>query len=257
MKVKLVSSLIATMLCFLGVVFLQKEHITYSTMQQNIDYKKKEQKLKTITNLQRILPSFGFKNLVADWNFLKYVQYFGDTEARDEVGYSVVSDYFETIVMKDPKFIKANLSLSASNSLFAGKPRKTINLLEKSAEYLTPKMRDYSFMIFAYKAVDEILFFGDLKSAQKSYLTAAEWAEKRNDEIGDKVAKLYRATINFLATNPDSSITQVAGWSMVLNRNNDPKIQRYAIDKIRKLGGQVTTDSNGKLIIKPPEKEKK
>ena len=256
MKVKPIFSLITVVLGISGIVLLQQEYKTdHLIAQHDIDYKKEEQKLKATAKLQKALPSFGFENLVADWNFLKYVQYFGNEEARDKVGYSVVGDYFETIVDKDPRFVEANLSLSAGNSIFAGEPKKTIALLEKSAQSLTPEMQDYTFMIFAYKAVDEIIFFGDLKAAQKSYSTAAEWAEKRNDEVGKKVSKLYRNTIDFLATNPDSSLTQVSGWSMVLNRNNDPRIQKYAIDKIEELGGEVITSNDGRLIIKPPKKD--
>jgi len=255
-KLKFTCSIIATIITFSSIVLLQKEyHNNHFVKQENIDYKKKERALKATTNLQKNLPSFGYENLVADWNFLKYVQYFGDTEARDKVGYSVVGDYFETIVAKDPKFIKANLSLSAGNSIFAGEPKKTIALLEKSAKSLTPKMKDYTFMIFSYKAVDEILFLGDLKAAIQSYSTAAEWAEQRNDKIGDHVANLYRNTIKFLATNPDSSSTQVSGWYMILQRNNDPRIQKYAIQKIEDLGGEVIMDSDGQITVKPPKKD--
>ena len=35
------------------------------------------------------LPSFGFDNLIADWTFLKFLQYFGDDEARDVTGYDL------------------------------------------------------------------------------------------------------------------------------------------------------------------------
>ena len=116
-------------------------------------------------------------------------------------------------------------------------------------------MQGYPFMIFAYKAVDEILFLGDLKAAQQSYRKAAEWAEARGDEEGLFVAKLYHDTIKFLATNPDSSVTQVSGWSMILKRNNDPKIQKYAIQKIEQLGGEVIISADGDITVKPPKKD--
>lgn len=249
--------LIATTICSsLGIFYLQKNHYSnYLLTEASINYQQQEKQLKAEAKLQKNMPSFGFSNLSADWTYLQYIQYFGNTEARDETGYSVITDYFETIVEKDPKFIQANLSLSATNSLFAGNPEKTVTLLEKTTKSLSPDMENYPFMVLAYKAVDEILFLGDLEAAKNSYTKAAQWAEKSDDEIGDKVAKSYRNTVKFLATNPDPTITQVSGWSMILERNDDPKIRKYVIQKIRELGGEVIVSADGEIIVKPPKKD--
>ena len=252
---KLLISAVLSALSLFGIITMQKDYSSSRTSsEEKVSYQRQEQQLKASAKLLKQMPSFGFDNLVADWAYLKYIQYFGDSEARDEVGYSVITDYFETIVEKDPKFIKASLSLSAGNSIFAGNPERTVFLLDKSAKSLKPTMPNYPFMIFAYKAVDEILFLGDLKAAKESYKKAAEWAEIRNDKIGNHVVKLYRDTIKFLDTNPDSSMTQIAGWSMILERNNDPRIQNYAIQKIRDVGGQVIIDNEGEITVKPPKK---
>ena len=248
-------SVVTSILSSIGILHFQNNHLKYLSNQNDVDYKQQEQQLKAEAKFYQQIPSFGFSNLISDLVFLKYIQYFGDTEAREKTGYSIITEYFETIVDKDPKFIQANLSLSASNSIFAGKPEKTVALLETSAKSLTPDMQGYPFMIFAYKAVDEILFLGDLVAAQKSYSKAADWAKARNDEVGNKLAQLYRNTIKFLATNPDSSHTQVSGWSMVLKRNNDPKIQKYAIQKIEELGGEVVISADGEITVKPPKKD--
>ena len=253
---KLLTSVMVSALSLFGIITMQKNYsYNHLSNNKNFDYQKQEQQLQASAKLLKQMPAFGLDNLVADWAFLKYIQYFGDSEARDEVGYSVITDYFETIVEKDPRFIKANLSLSAGNSIFAGDPEKTVFLLEKSAKSLTPTMPNYPFMILAYKAVDEILFLGDINAAKESYRKAAEWAEIRNDEIGDHVANLYRNTIKFLDTNPDSSIAQVSGWAMILDRNRDPRIQNYAMQKIRELGGEVIVRDNGEITIKPPKKD--
>lgn len=250
------SSIAITTFGFLGIVIFQKSYYDSSlAIDKNTNYQKQEQQLKAEANLHKNIPSFGFGNLSANWTYLQYIQYFGDTAARDETGYSVVTDYFETIVNKDPKFIQANLTLSAANSLFAGKPQKTVALLDKSIKSLSPDMENYPFMVLAYKAVDEILFLGDLKAAKNSYTKAAQWAEKSNNETGDKVAKLYRNTAKFLATNPDPTITQVSGWMMILERNNDPKVRKYAVQKIEELGGEVTINADGEITVKPPKQD--
>lgn len=237
----------------MGVFKLQKEYASeYLYSKKKVNYQNTEKQFKTEAVFLKQMPSFGYNNLIADWSFLKYIQYFGDTKERDKTGYSVITDYFEAIVKKDPRFVEANLSLSAANSIFAARPEKTISLLEKSSKFLSPNMQNHPYMIFVYKAVDEILFFGNLEAAQKSYLEAARWAEK-DSAVNKNVVQRFRKTVNFLATNPDSSYTQVAGWSMILRANNDPKIQRYAIEKIKKLGGKIIVKADGEIIVKPPK----
>ena len=248
-------SVVTSILSSIGILHFQNNHLKYLSSQNDVDYKQQEQQLKAEAKFYQQIPSFGFSNLISDLVFLKYIQYFGDTEAREKTGYSIITEYFETIVDKDPKFIQANLSLSASNSIFAGKPEKTVALLETSAKSLTPDMQGYPFMIFAYKAVDEILFLGDLQAAQKSYTKAADWAEAKGTEVSTTVAQRYRNTVKFLATDPDPTLTQVAGWSSILYNNNDPKIQRHAIQQIEELGGEVIISADGEITVKPPQKD--
>ena len=50
------------------------------------------------------VPSFGFDNLIADWYFLGFLQYFGDQEIRQETGYQVSPDFFRIILDRDPRF---------------------------------------------------------------------------------------------------------------------------------------------------------
>lgn len=250
---RLTISIATTILSIIGLITLQKNYYSNHLLtEDNINYKQQEQKLKAKANFQKNMPSLGFNNLIADWAFLKYIQYFGDTEAREKVGYSVITDYFETIVNKDPRFIEAHFSLSTANSIFAGKPDRTVSLLETSLESITPEMNSYPFLLFAYKATDEILFLGDLDAAKKSYKQAARWAEMRGDETGEIMSNNYRKTIAFLNSNPDSTKTQISGWTMILQNNQDPKVQQYALKKIEKLGGIVTVNPNGQFKIESP-----
>jgi hypothetical protein len=50
------------------------------------------------------MPTFGFDNLIADWVFLKFLQYFGDDEARQLTSYQLSPEYFEVIKAKGRHF---------------------------------------------------------------------------------------------------------------------------------------------------------
>ncbi len=225
-----------------------------SNVSNNQFFIQQEKQLDAESTLHKNMPGFGFDNLIADWNFLKYIQYMGDTEARKITGYSVITNYFETIVKKDPRFVDANLAISTSNSLFAGNPNKTVELLEKSLESINPSISSHPFFLWSYKATDEVLFLGDFEAAKSSYRTAAEWSKLSNLEGKEAIANRFLETISFLETEPDSISVQISAWTLVLSNNSDQKIKDYALQKIEELGGIITRKPNGIVEIRPPKK---
>jgi hypothetical protein len=246
---------LTTLLCVLGIVGLQKQYLNLVLLSKNNLDSLKEQSEQTIAiEAQKKLPAFGFSNLIADWNYLKFCQYFGDTEARQVTGYPLVTDYFELIVKHDPHFVKAYLALSSANSLFAAQPEKTVAFMNTVLDKISPQISEYSFLLWTYKATDEILFLADLQAAQKSYEQAAKWAEIQDDDAGKEIANRYRQTAKFLSGNPDSVQAQISAWVTVLSSSQDNKTKQHAISKIKNLGGDVIVNSNGQVKIKVPEK---
>lgn len=238
-----------------GIVSLQNNNLNSKiNAKEQTSYHQEEQIQKAAIEIQKNLPTFGLNNLIADWNYLQFIQYFGDTEAREVTGYSLVTDYFEVAVDKDPRFTQAFLSFSAANSLFAGQPKKTVELIDKVLESSTPNLPGYPFLLWTYKATDEILFLGNLQAAKNSYEKAAEWASMRDDDLGKEVASRYLATAKFLASNPDSTDAQIGAWANILSQAQDLKTQQHAIKQLEKLGAEVSITEAGEIKIIRPEK---
>ena len=237
-----------------GLIQLQKQQLSQlDRLQKKDNYLEQEESLKAKVKLQKKMPVFGFDNLVADWNYLQSIQYFGDTKARDVTGYSVVTDYFETVVEHDPNFVQSHLVMSSANSLFAAKPKKTVQLLNKALENVSPTVPNYPFLLWTYKATDEILFLGDLEAAKNSYEKAAKWASVRQDDLGNEMAERYEKTAAFLATNPDPTKAQIGAWMNILSTAKDKKTVNYVISKLEDLGVEISRSSDGQLIVKPPK----
>ena len=216
--------------------------------------KKSKKLLLLLPKFRKQIPSFGLNNLIADLTFLKFVGYFGDGEARLVTGYSTVTDYFEDIVNRDPNFIQSHLVMSASNSLFAGRPDKTINLINQALETVDPKVPNYPFLLWTYKAADETLFLGDLEAAKHSYEMAARWARQHKEvELGNEMAKRYDKTANYLASDPDPTEAQFAAWMSILYGTKDSKTQEHILDRLKDLGAEVNVSPDGKFKIKPPK----
>lgn len=227
-------------ICTAGIIKLQSQHHQNSIQQtESTNYLLAESKQKQAINLQKIIPSFGLDNLKADLLYLSYIQYLGDKEARNQTDYSLIPDYFETILQYDPNFTEAYLTLATANSLYAGQPEKTVNLMNRVLESISPEIAPEVSILWTYKGLDELLYLDDIEAAKISYLTAANWASKREDALGTEIAKRNLKTAKFLASNPDTRESQILAWSMILPNIKDESRRQVIIDKIEALKAEI------------------
>lgn len=205
--------------------------------------------------LLKKLPSFGFSNLIADWVFLNFLQYFGDEPVRNRTDYTLSPDYFEVVLSHDPYFLQAYNFLSTSTSIYAGLPQRTISIMNNSLKSLSPTKPVGSHYVWRSKAIDELLFLGDAHLSQQSFETAADWAEASGLPGSQEVAALSRQTAAFLASKPDSKYAQVSAWTMVLQNAPDERTRNTAIQAIESLGGRFITNPDGSFAIQPPAED--
>jgi tetratricopeptide (TPR) repeat protein len=206
-------------------------------------------------NLIQKTPAFGYDNVLADWVFLNFLQYFGDDEARTRTDYSLSPKYFEIIVNRDPRFLGAYLGLSTSISLYAGMPEKSVALMEKGLKSMSPQSPPQSYYVWRYKGIDELLFLGNAQAARQSFEKAAEWASNYSDEESKYIAALSGKTAQFLSRNPQSKFAQVNTWAMVLTNTTDARARKIAISRIEALGGKVIVTPEGAVKIRLPPKD--
>jgi hypothetical protein len=205
--------------------------------------------------LLKNVPAFGFENLVADWTFLRFLQYFGDEPARKKSDYRLSPDFFEVILDRDPYFLQAYIFLSTSSALYAGQPERSVAIAQSALTSLKPDVPPGSFYAWRQLAIDQLLFLGDAQAARQSFETAATWAEQSTVEGGDRIAAMSRQTAAFLARNPSSKTAQVAAWAMVLSNVSDKLTRDTAIQRIKALGGDVVLQPDGSFSIKTPAKD--
>jgi tetratricopeptide (TPR) repeat protein len=244
---------------FTAIIYLQTPQLALLKQQnKSVDkayLQQQEVNLKTQLKIAKTLPTFGFDNMVADWHFIDFIQYFGDTELRSQAGYGAAMEYFEAMLDRDPRFLYAYFYLSSTGSIYAGKPEKSVELMDRGLKSLTPQVPDRGYYIWRLKAVDELLFLGKVPDARQSMLKAADWATQAATPEGENVAKLSRGTAKYLARNPNSKQAQFDAWNMVLGAAVDDAVVKRAIAGIRSTGGKVTISSDGKFKIEAPIKD--
>jgi hypothetical protein len=219
------------------------------------DLQREEAKTKVQLSLVQKLPSFGFSNLVADWHFMSYLQYFGDVGVREQAGYGAAMSYLELILDRDPRFFNAYFYLSNTGTLYAGVPERSVALMDRGLKLLSPRVPNRSYYIWRLKAVDELLFLGRTLDARNSMQMAANWARQYPTEESLTVAQVSQNTVNYLARNPNSKKAQFDAWSMVLNSAVDEAVSKRAIVEIGALGGKVTITPTGAFEVEAPAKD--
>ncbi|NJK61084.1 MAG: hypothetical protein HC918_13765 [Oscillatoriales cyanobacterium SM2_1_8] len=110
---------------------------------------------------------------------------------------------------------------------------------------LDPKLQPEAFLVWRFRAIDELLFLGDGVAARASFLQAADWAEKAvvGSADGDDlrwVANLSRQTAAFLAQNPASLPARRSAWKSILALARDRKAEARAVLELRALGEEAT-----------------
>ncbi|MFM7475635.1 MAG: hypothetical protein ACKO2T_07850, partial [Microcystis aeruginosa] len=162
----------------IAIVEMQQEKVKTLTKEKLLErnYSQESPIENAQVQLLKNMPAFGFDNMLANWSMLQFIQYYGDVDARKETGYGLSPDFMEIVTKNDPKFVRAYLMMSVASSLNAGKPERTIEIMNKGLSKLTPDVTD-AYFLWLYKGVDELLFLGDIPAAKKSYQMAADWAK--------------------------------------------------------------------------------
>jgi len=223
---------------------LKQPSITLETPQQA------EQQERLRLDLLSKMPSFGFDNLVADWTFLNFVQYYGDTPAREAVGLSLGSNYFDIITRRDPRFVDSYLFLSGTVSHQLGKPELALQLMKRGTDALSPQMHPRAFSVWRWKAVDQILLLGDLSGAAESFDMAANWAAQ--SEEYRQFAPNFQHSANFLRTKPDIRWVRFQTWLVVYqdaNTAGDKLTRDRAKRELLKLGAIEKINEKGETVF--------
>jgi hypothetical protein len=200
---------------------------------------------------------FGFNNLIANFAFLQFLQYFGDDISRNEfqTGYSLSPLYFANIIDRDPRFLSSYIYMSASVSMFAGVPSKAIDIYSKGLKSLDPDRQPNAYTIWRYKATDQLLFLGDAKGARESYLKASEWADKASLSDEELVethkisADLSRQSAQWLKEARDLTKAQIGAWSLVLQNATDKKTVQIIAQELDKLNLKIEIKNGAQTIV--------
>ncbi|MBL1175618.1 hypothetical protein [Pantanalinema sp. GBBB05] len=245
-----------------GVILMQRSQLNRPSLWVT-DAKQAEAQEAMNLKLLKQAPALGFDNLLADWTFLNFLQYYGDTPVRTQTGYGLSPQYFDLITQRDPRFVDIYLFLSGTLSYQLGKPELAIEYMTRGTNALSPAIDPTAFQVWRFKGLDQLLLLGDVPGSIYSHDMAARWVRETSDQAWQtaglppksEVLLLYEATANFLRQDPNSVLVRFYSWSSIYDQAvavKDKQTQDRAKREIIALGGQVKTE-NGQVSFIPPK----
>lgn len=237
-------------LALCAIVLLQQTRLKQPSLWVENPVQATEQE-KLRLQLLKQSPSFGFDNLLGDWVFLNFLQYYGDDEARSKTGVGLSPEYFDIITRRDPRFTAAYIFLSGSVSHQLGKPDLAIAMMKRGTDALSPKFDEEAFQVWRFKALDQLLLLGDTPGAIQSFDKAADWTRETSYA---EIEPILRGTADYLRSEPNSKPVRVMAWGSVYEQaiaTGDKQTATRAKQEILALGGRFV-EQDGKILIVPP-----
>jgi hypothetical protein len=236
-----------------GIVLMQRSQLNRPSAWASTPEQAEKQESIQLRMLSKA-PTFGFNNLVADWTFLNFLQYYGDTQAREKTGYSLSPQYFDIITRLDPRFVDVYLFLSGALSYQLGKPELAIQMMDRGTAALSPRIDPKAYQVWRFKGLDQLLLLGDIPGAIHSHEMAAQWAAGTPDQ---SLAPLFQKIAAFLRKDPNSVPVRLQAWSTVFAQAvevKDKQTQERAKQEIEKLGWELqVNDGRLKLVPRSPQ----
>ncbi|MGB3532954.1 MAG: hypothetical protein WBA13_05495 [Microcoleaceae cyanobacterium] len=209
-----------------------------------------EQKQALQLQLLKNLPTLGYDNVIADWTFINFLQYFGDEPAREVTGYELNDDYFDVLTLLDPRWVDMYLFLSTSVSFYQAQPQTAVELMSRGTAALSPQISPTAWIVWRLKGIDQLLLVGDTSGAIQSLFRAAEWAEASSNP---DFARQFRASAEVLQQNPDNLSTRLNAWLSVYYQTTDELVQQRATQELLSLGAEKEMGENGEVRFILPE----
>lgn len=233
-----------------GIVLLQQATIKRAP-QGLEDPVLAQDRTRTQLQLAARMPSLGFDNLLANWAFLSYLQYFGDTEVRQATGYTANEDYFELMTLRDPRFTTLAPFISAGVAYYAGKPEKSVALMTRMTDVLDPKHQPDAFWVWRFKAFDQYLLLNDIPATVASLEMASRWAAMTSKYR--RVAPFFQETADFLRRDPNTLAVRFYSWNEVYQAAVDRLVIQRAEQELLAMGAKRGPRlPNGRSQFLPP-----
>lgn len=190
--------------------------------------------------------SLGFDQLLADFYWLCFVQYMGDTEARKIDHYADAEKYADIVASLDPKFLKVYYF----SAFIIGSEQHRPDLAAEIIDRGIAANQDNWYLPFI-AGINQYLYAHDEVRAAKYYRMAAKfpdapkWLGRQAEILEAKIPSLIKETNvwdSIYRSSSDSVVRERARaklatlWLTVYKTSPSPEIRKRALQQLHELG---------------------
>jgi tetratricopeptide (TPR) repeat protein len=186
------------------------------------------------------LCAMGYDQLVADWYWLSFVQYIGDSEGRSRDKYAQADKYLDLIVGLDPKFVKAYWFAAFVVGGDQKQPELAAKFIDRGIE-ANPNNWYLPFI----GGINQYLFAHNDLAAAKYYRMASKFPGAP-DWLG-RQAQMLEAHI-------PSFIKEINTWDNIYRSTKDPLVKEKARAKLIGLWDYVRASAKTDVIKNKAQK---
>ncbi len=222
------------LVCALLVVVIQYSHLRTIAGLERQPRQSAEEYLPSSLALKML--SLGFDQFLADFYWLQFVQYLGDSEQRAKDNYADAERYVDLIASLDPKFINAYYFAA----FIIGSEQHSPNLAAQIIDRGIEANQDSWYLPFI-AGINQYLYAHDEVKAAKYYRMAAKFPE---------APKWLGRQAEILEAKIPSTIKEINVWDSIYNSSTDSVIKERARKKLASLWLKVYKTSPAKEIKK-------
>jgi tetratricopeptide (TPR) repeat protein len=189
------------------------------------------------------LPDFGNRDLVADFLWLRFIQYFGDSSVRAKSGYGLSYKYLKTITDRDPHFDNAYRIANLAVAYRMGRTDLADALLAKGIQ-ANPK----SYLIWQTRGFLHFLYTGNIPKAVYCFRRNAGIAVAVGGNSQQHWGNYWFAMSKYLEVSKSNDWTRRQIWAEVYANSSDTSTQALALTQLAKLG--VSLNKDGRLFAR-------
>jgi tetratricopeptide (TPR) repeat protein len=225
-------------LCSFQVVCMQSlaSQRNTHTSQQNT---REELALDALANL----PAFGNRNLIGDFLWLRFAQYFGDTQARAKSGYSLNYRYLKTITDRNPHFENAYRIVNLAVAYRMGRTDLADALLVSGIQ-----ANPNGYLIWQTRGFLHFLYTGNTAFAVYCFRRNAGLAVAVGGNSQQHWGNYWFAMSKYLEVSKSNAWTRRQIWAEVYANSSDSSTQALALNQLGKLG--VFLSKDGRMVAR-------
>jgi tetratricopeptide (TPR) repeat protein len=194
------------------------------------------------------LPSFGFRNIIADFYWLQFLQYYGDNKARSRSGYRFSYDYLKAITDRDPHFDTAYLFVNLAVTYQMGRPDLSEKLFLKGIA-----SNPNSYQIWQARGFLHFLYTGDLKKAAYAFRRNAGLAVAQEGNAKQRWANYWIGIAKAIEVpDIDTRYTRRKIWEEIYANTSDKQVKKMALVHLKPLGAVALPDGSLQEIFSLP-----